>query len=399
LDAVVIGGGPAGATSALLLAKAGWSVALVEKATFPRPKVCGEFLAATNFPLLQRLGIAEAFHELAGAAVRQVGLFSGDEVVVSDMPNPHSAGGRTAGWGTGRALGRDHLDTMLLEAAAAAGATVLQPWTAVGLVRAGDGYVCTATQGKSGPSREVRARIVVAAHGSWELGALPTQLARPESRPNDLFGFKAHFVDSHLPTGLMPLLVFPGGYGGMVHSDRGRVSLSCCISRDQLARARRAAGRVKAAEAVLAHVTASCRGVRDALAGARLDHDWLSAGPIRPGVRHCGFDGIFLVGNAAGEAHPVIAEGIGMAMQSARTLCDRLTTGAAVLSDEMVEAARHDYSAAWRRAIAPRIRAASLIARWATRPTAVSCALPVLRAFPSVLTAGARLSGKASLPG
>ena len=68
-DAVVIGGGPAGATTALLLARAGWSVALVERSVFPRPKVCGEFLSATNAPLLRHLGVAEAFLDLAGPDV------------------------------------------------------------------------------------------------------------------------------------------------------------------------------------------------------------------------------------------------------------------------------------------------------------------------------------------
>src|SRR5437016_2497832 len=56
-DAVVIGGGPAGATAALLLAEAGWAVALIEQKQFPRRKVCGEYLSATNWPLLTRLGI------------------------------------------------------------------------------------------------------------------------------------------------------------------------------------------------------------------------------------------------------------------------------------------------------------------------------------------------------
>lgn len=394
-DAVIVGGGPAGATSALLLARAGWSVALVEKAAFPRRKVCGEFLSATNLPLLHHLGLAEPFRELAGPEVRRVGLFTRDAIVVSDMPNSRTGATTTDGWG--RALGRDHLDTMLLEAAAAAGGTVLQPWSADGLARDGDGYLCEATNRKTGQARDVRARIVVVAHGSWELGPLPTQLARPEPRASDLFGFKAHFVDSQLATGLMPLLVFRGGYGGMVQSDHGRVSVSCCIRRDHLVRARRAAGPVKAAEAVLAYIKESCRGVREALAGARLEHDWLSAGPIRPGIRQCAFDGIFLVGNAAGEAHPVIAEGIGMAMQSAWSLCERLAAGGTtVMSDQMVGAVRRDYSAAWHRTIAPRIRAAGLIARWAMSPAAVACALPLLRGFPEVLTAGARLSGKAT---
>src|SRR5260370_41391518 len=66
MDALIIGGGPAGSTAALLLAKAGWSVGLVEKSRFPRRKVCGEFLSATNLPLLRHLGVADSFRKWAG---------------------------------------------------------------------------------------------------------------------------------------------------------------------------------------------------------------------------------------------------------------------------------------------------------------------------------------------
>jgi len=391
----VIGGGPSGAAAALLLAKAGWSVGVVEKATFPRHKVCGEFLSATSFPLLRQLGVAESFFALAGPAVTRVGLFSGDQVVTAAMPHARSADGPAGG--CGRALGRDQLDTMLLDHAGAAGASVWQPWSAVDLVTAGDGYVCTAVHRTSRQSRELRARIVIAAHGSWEPGPLPTQLARPASRASDLFGFKAHFLDSRLPTGLMPLMAFPGGYGGMVHSNQGRVTLSCCIRRDQLEHVRRTAGGVKAAEAVLAHIKRSCRAADDTLRGAKLEHEWLSAGPIRPGIRRRAIDGTFLVGNAAGEAHPVIAEGIGMAMQSAWQLCRRLTAGPLEdLRDETIDATRREYAAAWRRALASRVHAGALIANWAMTPAAVACALPMLRLVPGGLTAGAWLSGKAA---
>ena len=50
-DAVIIGAGPAGSAAAIWLARAGWSVALVEKQAFPRRKVCGECMAASNRPL------------------------------------------------------------------------------------------------------------------------------------------------------------------------------------------------------------------------------------------------------------------------------------------------------------------------------------------------------------
>jgi 2-polyprenyl-6-methoxyphenol hydroxylase-like FAD-dependent oxidoreductase len=69
-DALVIGAGPAGATAALMLAKAGWSVAIVEKAYFPRRNVCDEFILATSLPLLDEIGIADTILKRAGPEVR-----------------------------------------------------------------------------------------------------------------------------------------------------------------------------------------------------------------------------------------------------------------------------------------------------------------------------------------
>ena len=111
---------------------------------------------------------------------------------------------------------------------------------------------------------ELSAPVVVAAHGSWETGPLPTQLPRAKLRASDLFGFKAHFADSRLPEGLMPLLAFPGGYGGMVHCERGKASISFCLRRDVLTRLR-AARAGDAAEVAFGHLMRKCRGVCDAL--------------------------------------------------------------------------------------------------------------------------------------
>jgi menaquinone-9 beta-reductase len=388
-DAIVIGAGPAGSSAALLLARAGWAVALVERKAFPRPKVCGEYLSATNLPLFDQLGIGELFRAMAGTPVRKVGLFAGTTIAQSELPRPSR---RFPEWG--RALAREQLDTWLRDQASAAGVEMFQPWTVDELTEEAGVYHCQAQAIDSGASAILRTTIVVAAHGSWERGSLPTQSRRPEMAADDLLGFKAHFVNSDLPDGLMPLLAFPGGYGGMVHTDGGRVSLSCCVRRDQLANVR-ARYRLDAGEAVLMHIQDSCLGVRRTLRGAGREGSWLAAGPIRPGIRVESRAGLFLVGNAAGEAHPVVAEGISMAMQSSWLLADRLAAWKhrGARRTELAGVQR-DYAAAWRRNFAFRIRASAALANWAMRPASVALSLPLLWCFPRLLTWGARCSGK-----
>src|SRR5688572_15486792 len=164
-DTLLIGGGPAGATAALMLARAGWSVAILEKAVFPRRKVCGEYLSPANLALFRQLGLADDFLKRAGPPVRQVGLFARESVLTAPMPRP---GRTTETWG--RALGRETLDTLLLQRAAEAGARVWQPWSAVKVAEHAEAIVCEAASRETRETKVLHARVVIAAHGSWESG-------------------------------------------------------------------------------------------------------------------------------------------------------------------------------------------------------------------------------------
>ena len=187
----------------------------------------------------------------------------------------------------------------------------------------------------------------------------------------------------------------------MVHTDGGRVSLSCCIRRDQLDRCRRQWPDVRAGEAVLLHIESSCTGVALALAAATLDGVWLSSGPLRTGIRTFGRDGIFAVGNAAAEAHPIVAEGISIAIQSATLLvrADDCASGTAVRpappQSRHLGRIRHDYALAWRRNFSRRLYFAAAFAHLFMRPVSTRIAVTLLERFPQLLTEGARWSGKA----
>ena len=383
-NAIVIGGGPAGSTTALMLAQAGWAVALVEKSQFPRPKVCGEFISASSFPLFAELGLLEDVRRLAGPEIRRVGIFSGETVSTSDMPAVSSRFGK---WG--KALGRDHFDLLMLEAAVRAGADLWQPCRVACIESLNQGWRCDISYGDD--STSLVARTIVAANGSWEKSPWLPDCWVPH-QASDLLAFKAHFDGADLALDLMPLLVFRGGYGGMVWSDAGRVSLSCCISRRTLDQCRKSEER--AGDAVLRHLR-HVRGVADALKHAKLQGIWLSAGPIRPGIRGKFAGGVFRVGNAAGEAHPIIADGISMAVQSASLLCRILVREQDSLDDasSLADVGRA-YTGSWRAHFASRIHAAAVFAHTLMRPESAALALALPKRFPALLTFCAALSGK-----
>jgi flavin-dependent dehydrogenase len=382
-DAIVIGGGPAGSTAALSLLRKGWSVAIVEKASFPRRKVCGEFMSATSTAVIDSIGLGDTWRARAGPEVRRLALFSGATVV--DAPMPVGSSG-----GFGRALGRDVLDALMIDLARKQGAAIFQPGRALAVAPDGDQSSVRIAIGDT--ETTLVAPVIIAAHGSWEQGPLRTHLEKI-NRPGDFLGFKAYFRHARLPSDLMPLLFFPGGYGGIVWADDGRLSVSCCIRRDALARARQVHAESSASEAVHRHIMATCLGVRQVIGKAEREGPWLAAGPIRPGIRAAYASDVFRVGNVAGESHPIIAEGISMAIQSGWLLADELLRVDARDPSGRARAGRF-YGSAWRSQFAMRIHVATALAAVAVRPGTARLAGLLVKVAPAILTVGASLSGK-----
>jgi hypothetical protein len=194
------------------------------------------------------------------------------------------------------------------------------------------------------------------------------------------------------------VLLVDGGYGGMVLGAKGLGTLACCLRRDRLNAVRSRYPATSAGASVQAMLQKTCQGAQQALQNAVRVGPWLAAGPLVPGMHLRGDDAILRIGNAAGEAHPLIGEGMTMALQSAwllgQTLVQARNDSAAPATSWQAPVAR-TYAAQWAQQLQPRLRTAALLAHLAMHRAAAPALLALLQARPSLLTRVARWSGKA----
>ena len=399
-DALIIGAGPSGSATAILLARAGWHVTLVEKESYPRRKVCGECLTAGSLELLDSLGVGDGVRAHAGPELRTIGWMDRRATLIADFPACEGGAYRY-----GRALRREHLDVLLRDRAISLGVAVLQPARVLS-VRGGPGnFQCDIELADTRQKLNLESSTVIDAHGSWQRGPLvtagsPRHVSRKRQRASDLFAFKAVFEQTRLSPGHLPVMALPGGYGGMVVADDGLATLACCLRRDVLSACRIGHQGLPAGDAVEAYLRRNCLGLREAVSGARRSGSWLTVGPLRPGVHGLTGDTLLRVGNAAGESHPLIGEGIAMALQSAVLLTAELKRmSPASMTARAGLDLQQRYARAWRHAFARRLHVAALYAHIAMRPNLANATRTLLARWPSSLTRAAQLAGKARANG
>ncbi len=207
-DVVVVGAGPAGATTALLLARAGASVLLVDRARFPRDKACSEYLSPATTAILERLGgdILDAVEGAAHAKLYGMKVVAPCGAAICGRfrggPRPYSF-----------ALPRTTFDTILVAAAARAGAEVRERVTVENLVS--DRGTVSGVVGRSGNgNRETYpSRVVVGADGLRSVVARRLGLVR--SSPPRRVAFAAHVAGVAGIDGVGELHVSERGYVGL----------------------------------------------------------------------------------------------------------------------------------------------------------------------------------------
>ena len=205
-DALVVGGGPAGAAAAARLAARGFSTVVVDRAVFPRDKVCGDFVGPAALAELADLGVTgiEAFG--ATNIIGECGLHvDGDQLGVLAIPQ---VGGLP---GYGRVIPRRQLDAWILDTARRAGATVLDGRKVTTIERAPNA-VTVRGHSVAGPW-QLRTRLLVGADGSNSIIARALRGTMPP-RQDRIVAVRAYFDDVAGPPGQAGICLcsdsFPG---------------------------------------------------------------------------------------------------------------------------------------------------------------------------------------------
>jgi len=310
LDVLIIGGGPAGAVSAIKLRRRGRSVLLVEQRRFPRDKVCGECLSSLGISVLERLGVANSVRDRHPRELRRAVLYAPD--------------GRSCGlhlpqtmWG----ISREALDATLLRAAADAGAQIFQPARCEGIHGGTQPYAMIRDLSDNSVQR-LEARWIVVADGK---AMTPT---RP--RTSGDLGVKARFENLQAPADAIELFGLRGHYGGLAPIEEG---WNAAFSVPAARVAQYGADLDALMKAVIAENIILARR----LSGATRTSAWLVSPLPRFGVGESWPKGVVPIGNAAAALEPIGGEGMGLAMRSAEIAAaavdDALRSGMPIGSD------------------------------------------------------------------
>ena len=322
-EVLVVGGGPAGAMTAALLARRGRDVLVLEKARFPREKPCAEYLSPGVVAILQRAGVLDAVR--AAGAAWPAGMHV-DNGRASFLVAYHSPGGVEARTALG--IPRPVFDQLLLDYARRCGARVWERWRVLAATVERGRVVGVRARASDGEV-ELRAELVVGADGIHSVVARSLGLDLPVRWPQRL-GLVARYAGVRGIERFGAMHVGHGLYCGLAPVGFGLVNVGLVGA---LQTRRPGESMVRYFERRLAELP----GAAEALRGARRVTPLRGVGPLARRVRRVAGPGYLLVGDAAGFLDPFTGEGVYRALRGAelaacaieRALqrCDRLPIG------------------------------------------------------------------------
>jgi len=327
-DVVVVGAGPAGSATALLLARAGVKVLLLDRAKFPREKPCSEYLSPESTRVLERFGSEVIDAVVAAAPARLTGM----KVVA---PSGTGVVGRFETFSY--ALPRTRFDTILRDAAEDRGAEVRERMKLEELIYDGGAVAgVIARDSATGNRAPVRATVVVGADGLRSIVA--RRLAPVYSLGPRRVAFTAHVADAHGVDELGEMHVGRPGYVGLGPIGGGVTTVALVLPYPEAARGTRFFAELN-----------RFPGVAGRFDARRLVRPVLATGPFARWSRRPVARGALLVGDAADFFDPFTGQGIYSALRgaelAARAIVETLATGASLQS--YARARRREFLGKW----------------------------------------------------
>jgi len=359
-DAVIVGAGPAGAATATLLARAGRRVALVDAAHFPRQKVCGEYLSAAAWELLEETQLGPT---------RDLGV----PLTRMRLETPSGRGvGADYDFEPGRqpaALSRWKLDAMLVGTACAAGVELYSGFR-VREVKIEGGKVtgigCSAVA-DANEHLELPTSLVVAADGRRSCVVQTT--GRRVIRSSGLVGFKRHVrpADRSAYDGLLAMYAQPGGYVGVCPTELGTLNICGLIPAMRLQATHGDFGR-----AMQEWIAPSSPLQSLVMLPAHQAEAWHTIPDVSRQRAMPEVEGVIYVGDAMGTIEPLAGQGMTMALAGARLAAKLLLEIGRLPLDRTLQ---QRYGVQWHAAFDRRIAAATHFGDLLRRPKLLAAAI------------------------
>jgi flavin-dependent dehydrogenase len=366
---LIAGAGPAGAITGLLLARAGVRVRILDRARFPRHKLCGDTINPGALAILERRGLRDVTH--GGLPVDGM-VVGGERRVRVDA--------RYGDGCQGIAIPRRVLDQRLLAAAAAAGASIEEGVLVERALVSPDGSTVEGLVIVSGRGeQELRAPVTIAADGAFSRVARSVGLAATPQAPRR-WAIGGFFSGVTEVGGFGEMHVRADCYLGLAPVPDGSTN-ACLVTADRRMLAR--------APDVLAHRLCSDLALGPRFAAARLLAPPVTLGPLAVETSAAGVPGLLLAGDAAGFVDPMTGDGLRFAFRGA----ELAAAEAARALDEGWQGAHLRLHAARRREFAAKWRFNRALRALVAHPAAVRLASHAAALCPPLLRAAVRYAG------
>ncbi|MBS4033083.1 MAG: NAD(P)/FAD-dependent oxidoreductase [Ignavibacterium sp.] len=343
-DILIIGGGPAGSTTALYLSKLGYAITLIEKKKFPRETLCGEFLSKEVTDILKELNIFQEFISMKPNQLKSFRAINDSGTELHSDLNFEAY-----------AMKRSVFDSLLLENAKKQNVNVTQPAIVKSVSKINSGFI-SEIENESGETVNIKSRLVVAAYGKQN--PLDKKLERNFINKKSLL----NGIKFHLPVELLKekfpdeirIYTNEGLYCGMNQVNESEITV-CFLENRKITR-------IPSRER-LAEVIGSNKSFRDIFSDEAIGYinsaNVYGTGNIHFGKREVVENGIIMVGDSARVIAPLAGDGIGMAMESAKILYEVLIKYKLVESD--IQKIYLDYKQRYDRVFSKRLKTARII--------------------------------------